>query len=400
MLATVSKKSLRRIALKAQGLLSRSPFGRGASGTLKAIRHLGYVQIDTISVVARAHHHTLWNRIPNYGTRYLDELVTARSIFEYWYHAASYLPFEDYRFALPRMSSIKRGKHRWASISGNKKLMKRILDRITAEGPLKASDFDEPGTKSGGWGGWKPHKRALEQLFARGDLMVHSRVGFQKVWDLRERVLLAEIDTSEPTIKEQADYFIDCTLRAHGIAHEKSFTYLQPGSPLRKAVGASLVQRVADQQVTKLDAPDGSTVYALPEVLDAPIRKPAARVRLLSPFDNAVIQRDRNLRIHDFDYQLECYLPQSKRKYGYFCLPIVYGDRIVGRADCKAHRADGIFELKHVHVETDLDDPERFLEKFLVAVGEFAALDGCESTRITRTSPSRWLRPMRSLSSR
>lgn len=399
-MATVSKKSLRRIALKAQGLLSRSPFGRGASGTLRAIRHLGYVQIDTISVVARAHHHTLWNRIPNYRTRHLEELVETRRVFEYWYHAASYLPIEDYRFALPRMSAVRGDTHRWASISRNKKLMKKILDRIAAEGPLKASDFDEPGAKAGGWGNWKPHKRALEQLFARGDLMVHGRQGFQKIWDLRERVLPAEIETRAPTLREQADYFIDYALSAHGFAHEKSFTYLQSGGPLRKAVRESLQERVASQLVAVLETADGDMVYALTGVLAARLKKPSDRVRLLSPFDNAVIQRDRNLRIHDFDYQLECYLPESKRRYGYFCLPIVYGDRIVGRADCKAHRADRIFELKHVHIETDLGDRERFLEQFLVAVGEFAAFDGCESTRITRTSPSSWLRPMRSVSLR
>ena len=398
MARAVSKTKLRRIALKAQGLLGRNAFGRGANGTHKAIRRLGYVQIDTISVVARAHHHTLWNRVPGYKNQNLDELAATRRIFEYWYHAASYLPMEDYRFALPRMQAIRSGKHRWASISGNKRLMQRILDRIAAEGPLKASEFDEPGTKAGGWGGWKPHKRALEQLFARGDLMVQGRSGFQKVWDLRERVLPAGIDARAPTLAEQADYYIDRALSAHGFAHEKSFTYLQSGAPLRNAVAESLRNRVGSQLLIRLEVPaGGGNTYALPELLDTTPRKPAGRVRLLSPFDNAVIQRDRTLKIHDFDYQLECYLPKGKRRHGYFCLPILYGDRIVGRADCKAHRADAVFEVRHAYLETGLNDEDQFLAELASALRDFASFNGSEAIRIARTTPRALLRPLRSI---
>ena len=189
---------LRRIALEAQGLTRSSPFGRGTGGAERALEQLGYVQIDTISVVSRAHHHTLYNRIPGYQPKLLDKLVAERRAFEYWFHAAAYLPMRDYRYALPRMRRFKRGEMRWMR-SRDQKLMDQVLDRIRFDGPLRARDFEDPSHKHGGWWDWKPAKRALEQLFMQGDLMVAAREGFQKTYDLPERVLPAGVDTRIPS---------------------------------------------------------------------------------------------------------------------------------------------------------------------------------------------------------
>ena len=162
--------------------------GSAAAATLSAIEHLGYIQIDTISAIERAHHHTLWNRNPRYKPSHLDQLLADKKVFEYWSHAASYLPMRDYRYSLPRKQAIKNGEqNHW--YERDERLMKSILQRIDSEGPLMARDFENKGKKSGEWSS-KPAKRALENLFMQGDLMVpYHRVNFQKVYHLTERVL-------------------------------------------------------------------------------------------------------------------------------------------------------------------------------------------------------------------
>jgi uncharacterized protein YcaQ len=327
---------LRRIALDRQGLLTANPFGRGKQAVLRAVEHLGYVQIDTISVVARAHHHVLWSRVDNYRDPLIDRLVRERKIFEYWYHAASWLPMRDYRFALPRMNQLN-GERNWFG-DGDRKLMHEILRRITAEGPMRARDFADEQHRGNGWWEWKPAKQALEQLFMQGELMASHRDGFQKVYDLPERVLPDWVDKRLPSLQEYAAYLVDTTLRAHGFASLKSMTYLRRGRALRDAVRQLLDARIDAGSLVAIDPGNGTRVYIDPERLESRAPRSQARVRLLSPFDNAVIQRQRGREIFDFDYQIECYLPESRRQYGYFCLPLLYRDRFVGRIDCKAHR--------------------------------------------------------------
>ncbi len=207
--------NLRRLALARQGLTRPAAFGRGRPGAHRALEHLGYVQIDTISVVARAHNHTLWTRVPNFQPRHIDALLQRKEAFEYWFHAASWLPICDYRFALPRMS-MENGERSWFD-NTDKKLTRHILNRIDQEGPLRARDFEDTRTGKKQWWDWKPAKRALEQLFMQGELMVTERQSFQKVYDLPERVLPEGIDTTLPTIREYASYLIDTNLRAHGL---------------------------------------------------------------------------------------------------------------------------------------------------------------------------------------
>ena len=204
---------LRRITLDRQGLLKSNHFGRGKNATLRAIEQLGYVQIDTISVVERAHHHVIWSRVANYRPQFLDQLVRERRLFEYWSHAAAWLPMSDYRFALPRMRKLN-GERDWFE-SCDRKLQREIIKRIEIEGPLRARDFDDPKHRSDGWWEWKPAKQALEQLFMQGELMVSARDGFQKVYDLPERILPDWVDTREPDIDEYAEHLI--VLKKRGI---------------------------------------------------------------------------------------------------------------------------------------------------------------------------------------
>jgi len=390
----VDAARLRRLALDAQGLLKLAPFGRGRAATHRAIEHIGYVQIDTISVVTRAHDHVLLSRVPNYEPAHLDRLLADGTIFEYWYHAAAYLPMRDYRFALPRMHTCRAGTEYWIR-SRDRKLMREVRARIAAEGPLMARDFERPPAASAGWWNWKPAKQALEQLFMEGELMVTGRQGFQKTYDLTERVLPDGVDTRVPTDREMAAHLLANMLRAHGFATPKNVTHLRRGAAIRTALKAQLADEVAARRLTPFRLPGGTVAYADPEVLERRAPAAPARALLLSPFDNLVIHRDRVQSVFGFDYQIECYLKEEDRRYGYFCLPIVYRDRLVGRADCKAHRRSGRFEVKHLHLEAADDDvsatpDEEMLRAVADALQRFAAVNDCDSVTISKVSPSGW----------
>lgn len=213
-------QQLRCLALSKQGLSAQPQFGAGLSGTRSAIEHLGYVQIDTLSVVERAHHHVLWSRVPNYETTHLNQLIRERHIFEYWYHAAAYLPMKDYRYALPRMTAIRNGESRYyTNVDHN--LTNAILARVREEGPLVARNFDKGKKNSTSWWSSGPSRRALDKLFMQGDLMISARNGMEKVYDLAERCLPKNLDFSMPTVSEYAAYLFETTLRAHGVFNLK-----------------------------------------------------------------------------------------------------------------------------------------------------------------------------------
>lgn len=382
---------LRRIALNQQGLLKNESFGRGKQAALRAIKKLGYVQIDTISVVERAHHHVLWSRVGNYRPHILDQLVRERQIFEYWFHAASWLPMTNYRFSLPRMSNLN-GERNWFN-SCDPKLIKYILKRIEAEGPLRARDFEDSRQGKAGWWDWKPAKQALEQLFMQGELMVSRREGFQKVYDLPERVLPDWVDTRVPDMDEYAGHLIDTSLRSHGFATFKTFHYLRTGKKLRTALMQQLNERIASKSIVSIK-PGNNDYFCEPELLEAKAPRSQARVKILSPFDNAIIQRQRVSDVFDFNYQIECYVPESKRQYGYFSLPVLYRDKFVGRADCKAHRKAKILEVKFLHMETEVD--EQFTGLFYKAIISFADFNGCREIILTSSNSKKIFKALQS----
>ncbi len=358
-----------------QGLVSQQQFGAGLSGTRSAIEHLGYVQIDTLSVVERAHHHVLWNRMPGYNPAHLNQLISEQHIFEYWYHAASYLPMRDYRYALPNMTSIRNGENRYYT-NIDKRLMKDVLARVNAEGALRLRDLDKGNKGKGNWWSMGPGKRALEKLFMQGDLMVCERNGMEKVYDLTERCLPEGIDLSVPTLSEYASYLFDTTLRAHGVFTWKQLLHLKTGKPLRDAMRKVLDERIEAGVVKALGNADAPTTYVDIKALEqAPVIEDALKV--LSPFDNVLIHRDRLSSLFEFDYRIECYIPASKRVFGYFCLPILYGDKFVGRIDCKAHRADQRFEVLSLSLEGSKLDRDQFLPALSDELQRFADFNKC-----------------------
>ncbi|MCF6207982.1 MAG: winged helix DNA-binding domain-containing protein [Ghiorsea sp.] len=365
----------RQLTLASQGLTSEQPFGTGLAGTLNAIEHLGYIQIDTLSVVERAHHHVLWNRVPDYDAQHLNQLVSEKQIFEYWFHAASYLPMRDYRFALLNMESIRNGENRYYT-KVDKHLMQEILTRVRSEGALRLRDLNKDNKGQGKWWDMAPCRRALEVLFMQGDLMVCQRNGMEKVFDLPERCLPDNIDLTTPSLSEYAEYLFDTTLRAHGIFTWKQLIHLKTGKPIKDVMREVLAARIEAGVIKKVAHPDMPNTYISTQTLEQP-KSNENTLKILSPFDNVLIHRDRLKSLFGFDYTIECYVPAAKRKFGYFCLPILYNNSFVGRIDCKTHRAEQRFEVLSLHLEDSPLDKEQCLPLLMDELQKFANFNQC-----------------------
>jgi uncharacterized protein YcaQ len=374
---SVSPSDARRLVLARQGLASRGTFGSGLGATQKAIEHLGYVQIDTLSVVARAHIHTLWNRVSAFKGNDIDLLQEQGAVFEHWAHALAILPMRDYRYSLPMMERIASGDtHLYPK---DPKQVTKVLKRIREEGALSAKDFKDKKTSDAMWAR-SPSKIALEQLFMEGELMVPRRRNFHKVYDLRERVLPSDIDVSTPTIEELCGHLIESYLRAQGLAQIAELTYLRKG--LGKQMSQTVANFVEEGMLQKLEV-NGQIYYATPKSLDVINQGlPSPKLRILSPFDNAVIQRKRLVSLFEFDYQIECYVPKAKRKYGYFCLPILRGNRFVARLDAKADRKTGVFHVMNLYLERSVKNREALSTALSAELQRFAKFNSCTAVEI------------------
>ena len=377
---------LRRLALAAQGLLQVQPYGRGLAGARKAINHLGYVQIDTISVVERAHHHVFYSRVPQFKPAMTHQMLINRDIFEYWAHAAAFLPIADFRFSLPYKHAIKSGQTHWYR-TRDTKLMDELLARIRSDGPIRSRDLETNTVKRAGWWNWKPAKKALEQLYMEGDLMVSDREGFQKTYDLTERVLPSHVNVQMPSMEEFAAHIVDQQLRCHGVVSLKGLTYQRRNAELRKAVKALVKERLAQRTLEQVQVSSGEVFILESGTLERPLPRLNNRMLILSPFDNSVIQRERLKALFEYDYHLECYVPAAKRQYGYFCLPLLYRDEFVGRMDCKAHRKISHLEIKSLHLEQHYFDEDLVITAFLNAVTQFCDFQKCDSVSLNKAYP-------------
>jgi len=386
---------LRRLALTAQGLLQAQPYGRGLAGARKAINHIGYVQIDTISVVERAHHHVFQARVPNFEPAMTNQMLLDGDIFEYWTHAAAFIPIADFRFSLPYKHTIKSGQTHWYK-TPDRKLMDELLVRIRSDGPLRSRDLEADTTKRAGWWDWKPAKKALEQLYMQGDLMICDREGFQKSYNLTERVLPSHINTQMPSIEEFAAHLVDQQLRCHGLVSLKGLTYQRRNAELRKAVKALINERLAQSTLEQVKISSGEVFILETGALERPLPRLNNRMLILSPFDNSVIQRERLKALYQYDYQIECYVPEAKRQYGYFSLPLLYRDEFIGRMDCKAHRKNTHLEIKSLHFEQHNFDDDLVIAAFVNAITPFAHFQKCDSVSLTKVYPEHLTQPLHS----
>jgi uncharacterized protein YcaQ len=301
----------------------------------------------------------------------------------------------DYRFSLINKKTFSEGKSHW--FNQDKKMNKFVLDRIKAEGPLQSKDFEFKRSDPGNWYEWKPAKKALEQLFMEGKLMVAKRQGFQKVYDLTERVLPSKVNTDLPTEKEFAEYLIRKAIQSNGIVEEKEISYLRKG--LKESINKGLKRMLKDGELieVKLEG-DSKTHFVTTEnqLRSTNKSKTENSIQLLSPFDNAIIQRKRTQRFFDFDYIIECYVPEPKRKFGYFCLPVLYGDKFVARFDPKADRAEKTFYIKQMHFEKGFKPDEKFNKEFASKLKAYASFTGCDKVVIDKGDKV-WKKSMKEL---
>ncbi|WP_282015917.1 winged helix-turn-helix domain-containing protein [Marinifilum flexuosum] len=380
---TLSSDQARKLVLLSQEIPPVKHKGTAIDASLSAIEHLGYIQIDTISVVQRAHHHTLWARNPKYQASHLDQLLVDKKVFEYWSHAAAYLPMRDFRFSLIRKHAIASGaQNHW--FEKDEKLMNSIMKRIELEGPLMAKDFENTDKKRRDWSS-KPAKRALENLFMQGDLMIPRRNNFHKVYDLTERVISSDIDISMPTEEEYIRFLIVRYLEANGLGLASEMAYLLKNT--KPIVERYLKEMHLSGELLQIKVGEVN-YYTLPNSLEL-LNKPLSRskLKILSPFDNLLIQRKRMQAIFDFDYQIECYVPEAKRKFGYFSLPILWDGKLVARMDCKADRKISVLHVNHLALEPNLKKLDAFSEALSKELKAFMIFNDCKQVKIHRTTP-------------
>jgi uncharacterized protein YcaQ len=390
----LSLHEARNIAVASQRLNLEPGNNQSQSKVIDIIRQLGYLQIDTISVVARTHEHTLWVRTPDFST----ELLYAAqrddcSIFEYWAHAMSFIPIEHYRYFLPVMKLFhnhenSRAKPRYEKYGH---LVDEIYQRVKTDGPMKSRDFaiEIPG-QAKTWWDWRPEKIVLELLLWRGDLMVRERQGFQKVYDITERVLPDWVNTDYPVDEEIGCYVVEQALIAYGVASEKNiFGFYHEIAMHTIKQGLQLLLESGKIREVELETHNDQRYYVLSNALEFPVIDQKA-VSILSPFDNLIIQRDRLAQLFEFNYSLECYLPAGKRVYGYYVMPILYGAKLVGRLDPKADRKTKILYLRAIYFEEGFHPDEIFfthLAKKLAAMMDF---NGCESLVLEKLQPQKY----------
>ncbi|MCK1368199.1 crosslink repair DNA glycosylase YcaQ family protein [Bradyrhizobium sp. 62] len=329
----------RQIWLHAQRLDERAPFGDGAQAVAGAVAHLGYVQIDTINVIERCHHHILFSRIPSYRRADLRHAQSVdKSVFEYWTHALSYVPAGDFRFFLPAMREHRREGHKWfASV---KPADTRKVMRLVRAGPLTIRDIEDDvlTEKEHLWQSRKPSKRALQLAFYTGVVTVSERQGMLKTYELMTRHFGWDKLPKPASAKDITAYLLDRALRSQGVVSLDSACHLDaPRKPEMAALIASRVRR-GELVPVAIDGAGKQEHWALPSSLEPGERAPPDLVHILSPFDPLIIQRKRTNLIFGYNHLFEAYVPKAKRKLGYFALPVLVGDEIVAALDLKTDR--------------------------------------------------------------
>lgn len=339
---SLSAAQARRIWLRAQRLDEREPFGAGPEAARQAVEQLGYVQIDTINVIERCHHHILYARIPAYRRSDLAHLQAAeKSVFEYWTHALSYVPTRDIRYFLPAMKAHRAEPKRWSAV-GARDETRKLLSRIRKNGALTIRDIDEePVEKAHLWASKKPSKGLLERAFYDGELAIAARAGMVKTYELFDRHFAWEKKPTPASERQIIAYKLDRALTAQGLVSLDSICHLD--APAKKAVAELIDARVRRKELVPVSvAGAGKTQHwAAPASLETLPEPEGTLIHVLSPFDPLVIQRKRTKLIFDYGHVFEAYLPKEKRVYGYFSLPVLAGERMVAVLDLKTDRAAG-----------------------------------------------------------
>jgi uncharacterized protein len=335
----LSQAEARRLWLRAQRLDAAAPFGDGPAATLAAVEHLGYVQIDTINVIERSHHHILWTRIPDYRRADLHQALTVdKSVFEYWTHALAYIPSRDFRFFMPEMRRQRETPKSWLRGVSPADL-RRVVARVRRHGALSIRDIDDDELveKDHPWASRKPSKPALQLAFFTGALTVSERAGMLKTYELTDRHFGWPKRPRPATERQVVDYLLDRALRSQGVISLDSACYLDAAR--KPAMAKAIEAQVRRRRLIPVDVEDNGKNghWIAPEAAGAPLPD-GEPVHILSPFDPLIIQRKRLRLLFGYDHRFEAYVPKAKRVLGYFALPVLVGDRIVAAIDLKADR--------------------------------------------------------------
>lgn len=401
----VSKDEVRQFILDIQGLRTVRP----CKSVVEVAHRIHSIQIDTISVVSRSHNLITFNRFSDYKDGSIWDYEKKGQLFEYWSHAMCLMPIETYPFYAWRRKFYPspRGK-KWAA--AQKDTIEQVYRHVKKNGITSSASIGEKNPESTGWWDWKVEKRALDHLYTIGKLMVAYRKGFQKYYDLTERVLPGHISTEPLTDEEAADFVVDSSLSSLGIGcYDDVRTYHNklPSQKIWKgrkdAIESYLEQRVKEGHLEEVKVKgledryfvlaknaDSLGMSSMIDLDDVP-------VKLLTPFDNILRERAFPKRIWNFDYKIECYVPAPDRTYGYFVLPILDKDELAGRLDAKVHRKEGLLEIKAVYLESKEIQSSDGLERFKRGLEEFARFHNCESITISKVSPRKLTKLVRAL---
>ena len=409
MTSTYPLSAVRAIAIHAQGLSNPASASRNPSveEIYSIIEHIGWVQIDTLQVVNRAQYLTLWSRLGSYAPAHLDRLLfddssnsphNARRLFEYWAHAACIVPLSKYRYLMPMMRRRANGRgswhRRWIADQDNRKFVESVLEHVTANGPARPADFRTGQRAPGSWWNWDHAKIALEHLYDTGELAIANRVNFQRIYDLRDRVLPAWVDLGEPTEEEAFKYLLEMSMKAFGVCapaqvgdymHMKR-TETKPFIDELIADGVFVPIRavLADKQTHDLLI-HRDNMSLLEQAVDGE-SKPR-RTTFLNPFDSLFWAKGRDMSFWKFSQVLECYKPGPERIWGYFCLPILDRDRLVGRFDPKLERKTGLLRLKNLYLEPGVRPSARLASSVARAMRDFMQFHEARDLVIERSDP-------------
>ncbi len=385
-LPILTNTAARRLFLDAHALIE-APTGVATGQALHAlIDRIGFVQVDSINIVERAHHMILFARRQTYQPAALSRLLERdRSLWEHWTHDASILPAAlfphwTHRFARDRTRLVARWQG-WQR-AGFETKFDEVLRRVADHGPVTSADVGEGEARgSGGWWDWHPSKAALEYLWRVGALSVTRRDSFRKVYDLTERVLRTEHRTLQMTEAETVEWA--CTTALDRLAFATSgelaayWNAITPDDTRQWCADALRDGRITEVFVQGADGALRKS-FARPETLTADPPIPSTRLRILSPFDPALRDRKRAERLFGFFYRIEVFVPESKRQYGYYVFPVLEGDRLIGRIDAKAYRSDQTLRVRAFWPEAGISTGAGRLAKLDGALHKLAVFAGCE----------------------
>ena len=369
--------------------LAEAPTGPATGADLAAlIDRIGFVQVDSINTVERAHHMILWARRQSYRPEALKRLHERdRGVFEHWTHDASILPIHLHRYwhhtFARREERMRRNWAKWFR-PGYEGQLEAMLERIAADGPVTTSDVGEGEARgAGGWWDWNPSKTALEWLWHTGKLAVTRRDGFQKVYDLAERVIPAPHYGPAPEEAEMVDWACNAALDRLGFADASELRgywgHITPAEARDWVAGALKRGEIAEIEIEGA-AGTRKRSFARPGVVEAALAapEPVGRLRILSPFDPALRDRDRAEFLFGFFYRIEVFVPEPKRTYGYYVFPLLEGDRLVGRIDVKAFREAGALRVRAVWPEAGVKFGAGRLQRLEAELERLARFAGCQ----------------------